>query len=58
VERMVRTTELLVISEEPLLAILTLHTEDEREKFAINESVAHGLIDMLVKFVSREAKPS
>jgi hypothetical protein len=55
---MIRMTELLVISEEPLLAVLTLHTEDEHETFAINESVAHGLIDMLVKFVTREAKPS
>ena len=51
-------TELVVTSEEPLLAVLTFHTEDGREEFGINESVAHALIDMLAKFVTREAKPS
>jgi hypothetical protein len=58
VEHTILGSELVVISEQPLMAVLTLHTEGEHEKFAITESVALGLIDMLVKFVTREAKPS
>ena len=49
---------LSVVSEEPLMALLTFDSEEGPQIFAINESIAHGLIDMLVKFVSREAKPS
>lgn len=51
-------SELVVISEELLLAELRLQTEQEIYVFDINDSVAHGLIDMLAKFVTREAKPS
>ena len=51
-------TELTVISEESLVAILKFHTDQGAFEFGINESVADGLIDMLAKFVTREAKPS
>jgi hypothetical protein len=55
---MVLLTELEVVVEEPLLAVLTFHTENDSAEFEINLSVALGLIDMLTKFVTREAKPS
>jgi hypothetical protein len=54
----VLATELIVISEESLVALLKLHTDQGSFEFGINDSVAHGLIDMLAKFVTREAKPS
>jgi hypothetical protein len=54
----VAVTELTVISEELLVATLKLHTDQGIFEFVINDSVAHGLIDMLAKFVTREAKPS
>jgi hypothetical protein len=58
VEPIVTETEPIVISEEQLLAVLKFHTDQGIFEFAINDSVAHGLIDMLAKFVTREAKPS
>jgi hypothetical protein len=58
VEPIVSATELTVISEENLVAILKFHTDQGPFEFAINESAAHGLIDILAKFVTREAKPS
>lgn len=57
-ENVVIATELIVLSEEHLVATLRLHTQDGAQEFAINDDVANGLIDMLVKFVTREAKPS
>jgi hypothetical protein len=57
-EPRVVATELIVISEESLVAILKLHTDQGIFDFGINDSVAQGLIDMLAKFVTREAKPS
>jgi hypothetical protein len=54
----VHATELTVISEEQLVAILRFHTEEGIFDFGINDSVANGLIDMLAKFVTRESKPS
>jgi len=57
-EPIVLATELTVISEESLVAILKFHTDQGAFEFGINESVADGLIDMLAKFVTREAKPS
>jgi hypothetical protein len=50
--------ELIVISEEPLLAVLRLKTDPATYEFGINSDMASGMIDMLVKFVTKEAKPS
>jgi hypothetical protein len=55
---MVIATELKVLSEIPLLAVLTFHTETGKSDFSINASVANGLIDILAKFLSGETKPS
>lgn len=51
-ENLVIQTELEVISEQPLLATLTLHTMAGASAFAINADVAEGLIAMLAKFVT------
>ena len=53
-----RNAELLVLSEAPLVGTLRLLTDDGTFEADINEDTAHGLIDLLVKFVTKEAKPS
>lgn len=51
VENLVIASEVLVYSEEPLLATLTLHTTDGRSEFQINQSAAEALIDVLQKMI-------
>jgi len=48
-------TELLVLSEEPKLATLTLHTMAGSAAFDINAGVAEHLIDMLERFVGKRS---
>lgn len=54
VENLVIATELKVVSEEMLLADLTLHTVEGAQTFGINEECATGLIDILEKFLRRK----
>jgi len=54
VKNVVIATELTVLTERPLLAMLILHTMEGAQVFAINGDVAEGLIEMLKEFVCPE----
>lgn len=53
VENLVIATELEMLSEEPPVAMLILHTMEGRAEFGINGDIAGGLIHMLSKFLRR-----
>ena len=53
-KNVVIATELTVLTERPLLAMLILHTMEGAQVFAINGDVAEGLIEMLKEFVCPE----
>lgn len=54
----ITSTELRMVSEQPLVAVLTIHTDEGESEFGVNAQVASGLIDMLAQFLRRGRKPS
>ncbi|XUM21021.1 hypothetical protein ACRAVF_27035 [Bradyrhizobium oligotrophicum S58] len=52
-DEIVIATELVLLSKQPKVAKLVLHTLEGAERFGITDEIAEHLIDMLERFLGR-----